>query len=448
MCSASSTRPSHTSGASSQWRSLSGRPERWATPAWPTRWSATQACPAALRGAPPAKPRSSPQSPRWPARWPAGTSMPTRPKPSPEPTSATRHGASWWRPLRARGPTRPASGPRSRRSQPDTRPPNNASCASAPTGSCGSTTTVTEWCALRGRSTPTAGPGSRPRSPPSPTVCGAPTSNSPRTSDAPPNNETSTLCARPHPNRRALTPPARTPTQTADTTNAPPCPALATETSLTKETSLSRLRPDRERLDLSLEPERRNPAPQPQPPQPTRPPSRLVTAQRATAAATRESGPTSTMVANESYRCSGSAPASTLCATGSTAPASPTAARLSPLRHCDASPATPRSSPPCSTPKDASSTSAGAPGASARHCAAPSSPATAAVYGPAVTPRRRDVTRITSSTGPTADPPTPTTWRCCATATTSCCTRAATTSNTAATCGWCSSPTAPGSTNH
>ena len=36
-------------------------------------------------------------------------------------------------------------------------------------------------------------------------------------------------------------------------------------------------------------------------------------------------------------------------------------------------------------------------------------PSTAAAYGPAVTPRRHAVTRTTSNTGPTADPPTPTT---------------------------------------
>ena len=193
-------------------------------PAWPTRWSATRACPAARPGAPPAKPRSSPHSPGWPAPWPAGTSTPTRPRPSLAPTSGTRHVASWSRPLRAKEPTPPASEPRPLRSQPETRPPNSASCASTPTGSCGSTTTGTEWCALRGRSTPTAGPGSKPRSPPSPTACGARTSNSPRAGAAPPTNETSTPCARPHPSPGVRVPTTATGPQTYLTTRVRPRP--------------------------------------------------------------------------------------------------------------------------------------------------------------------------------------------------------------------------------
>ena len=195
MCSASSTKPSHTSAASSRSQSLSGRPGRWAMPAWLTRWCATRACPAVPPGGPPAKPRSSPDSPRWPVRWPRGTSMPTKPKPSPGPMSATRHAAPWSRLLRVRGPTPHASEPRPRRSQPDTRRPSNASCVSTPTDSCGSTTTATAWCASRGHSTPTTGPGSRPRSPPSPTGCGRRTRSSPPANAAVPNSETSTPCA-------------------------------------------------------------------------------------------------------------------------------------------------------------------------------------------------------------------------------------------------------------
>ena len=41
-------------------------------PAWPTRWCATRACPAAPPGGPPAKPGSSPHSLRWPARLACG----------------------------------------------------------------------------------------------------------------------------------------------------------------------------------------------------------------------------------------------------------------------------------------------------------------------------------------------------------------------------------------
>ena len=189
---------SHTSGASSRSQSLSASPGGGrclrSRHAGPQHGHVPRRRPA---GRPPSQDHRRTAC----GSWRAGLRghLPTRPKPSPAPTSATRHGASWSRPLRAKGPTPPASEPRPRRSQPETRPPNSASCASTPTGSCGSTTTATEWCALRGHSTPTAGPGSKPRSPPSPTGCGARTSNSPRARAAVPNNETSTPCARPHP---------------------------------------------------------------------------------------------------------------------------------------------------------------------------------------------------------------------------------------------------------
>ena len=83
-------------------------------------------------------------------------------------------------------------------------------------------------------------------------------------------------------------------------------------------------------------------------------------------------GPTSTTRASGSCRCCGSAQASMPCSTGSTALASPTAERVSPRQRCDAWPATPKSSPPCSIARDASSMWAGAPGGSARCCAASS----------------------------------------------------------------------------
>ena len=157
-------------------------------------------------------------------------------------------------------------------------------------------------------------------------------------------------------------------------------------------------------------------------------------------------GPTTTTRASGSCRCCESVRASMPCSKVSTAPVSPTAERVSPLRRCDAWPATPRSFPPCSTARDASSTWDGAPGGSARRCAASSSPVTAAACGPAVMPLRRAATPTTSNTGPTAGPPTPTTSPCCATATTSCCTKAATGSSAWTTHGWSSSPTASRST--